>query len=56
VEQGPHELLLAQDRYYARMVRAQDLSREWRIGVKPELALTGNGASVPDPARDASPD
>jgi len=56
VEQGPHATLLAHDGYYARMVRAQDLSREWRIGVKPELALTGNGASTTEPSRDAFSD
>ena len=56
VEQGTHEMLLAHDGYYARMVRAQDLSREWRIGVKPALSLEGDGASAPDPSRDSLPD
>ncbi|MBI3757398.1 MAG: ABC transporter ATP-binding protein [Deltaproteobacteria bacterium] len=49
VEQGTHAMLLAHAGYYARMVRAQDLSHEWRIGVNPELALQGNGASAPEP-------
>ncbi len=56
VEQGTHEMLLAHDGYYARMVRAQDLSREWRIGVKPALSLEGDGASAPDSSRDPLPD
>jgi ATP-binding cassette subfamily B protein/subfamily B ATP-binding cassette protein MsbA len=47
VEQGTHEMLLARNGYYARMIRAQDLSREWRIGVRPELSLKGDGASLP---------
>ena len=42
VEQGTHESLLAHNRAYARMVRAQDLARTWQIGQhgeQPELAL-----------------
>ncbi len=34
VEQGTHDSLLAHNGHYARMVRAQDLSREWQLGAR----------------------
>ena len=42
VEQGTHNSLLAHNGHYARMVRAQDLSREWQIGERAELSLAAD--------------
>ena len=42
VEQGTHDSLLAHNGHYARMVRAQDLSREWQIGERAELSLAAD--------------
>ncbi len=42
VEQGTHDSLLVHNGHYARMVRAQDLSREWQIGERPELSLAAD--------------
>ena len=42
VEQGTHDSLLVHNGHYARMVRAQDLSREWQIGERAELSLAAD--------------
>ena len=42
VEQGTHDSLLVQNGHYARMVRAQDLSREWQLGERAELSLAAD--------------
>ncbi len=42
VEQGTHDSLLVHNGHYARMVRAQDLSREWQLGERPELSLAAD--------------
>lgn len=42
VEQGTHDSLLAHNGHYARMVRAQDLSRGWQLGVKPALTAAAD--------------
>ena len=42
VEQGTHASLLAHNGHYARMVRAQDLSREWQLEVKPALTAAAD--------------
>ncbi|MCE2488266.1 MAG: ATP-binding cassette domain-containing protein, partial [Desulfurellaceae bacterium] len=41
-EQGTHASLLAHNGHYARMVRAQDLSREWQLEVKPALTAAAD--------------